>query len=126
MNQIGAQEMRKIGEKIKKEIPPVAKKNKQGIKIEIMKLIDKHFQWMKVGRLPNTNGLCAPLSEEEYNISFSLLRPTAQQARKQPNYCWWGRESFSEGQIIDSREYEKYNSFRQTIVLFICAMHGEI
>jgi hypothetical protein len=82
-----------------------------------MKLIDEHFRWMKDGKM-NYGGLCGELVRTKYQKSLYRFIPSIEELRQMGgDVLFWGNQS-GRAFIYDLR--------RQTIVLFICAMHGEI
>ena len=95
------------------------------------KLIDLHFEWMETGTMGkpyNAGGGLCYLIPVEYDHYFELLKPiTTELATLEENEStiFWAsglQESYS--------EYSKlaylYTPRRQSIVLLICAMYGEI
>lgn len=91
-----------------------------------MKLINLHKQWMETGKLP-MDGLCCSLPEkyEECLESFDRTDEDREEARKynlDPTFWASGLPRRS-----DYRELAyAYTPLRQTIVLLICAMEGEL
>lgn len=87
-----------------------------------MKLIDLHKEWIRTGKLSN-DGLCYCVPEE-YRELFELFTPTKQEliSHNAEGYwtAWWGKHK------KDGYSCRIYNSFRQTIVLLICAMNNEL
>lgn len=98
------------------------------------KLIDLHHEWIKTKRIPQ-NGLCISLETNSLNGHAALrytnslkklFKPTLQEQRKlikegySPFYWASGLREGSFGLNT------KYTELRQTIVLFICAIHEEL
>jgi hypothetical protein len=85
-----------------------------------MKLIDYHKRWVENGNL-SKSGLCASLPKK-YKKLFELFYPI-----KLSELCvkttYWAAPEIKFGE--SGRSYT-YTPTRQHIVLFICAMCGEI
>jgi hypothetical protein len=88
-----------------------------------MKLIELYKKWMKTGLLPHW-GLCKSLPYK-YKKLFELVSPTEEDKSRYNLLNYWGCdktiENVSETELTDS-----FTPLRQTIVLFICAMHDEL
>ncbi len=95
------------------------------------KLIDLHFEWMEtgtMGKLYNAGGGLCNFIPAEYIHLFDLFIPTQRELdvfEENDSPIFWAsglQESYS--------EYSKlaylYTPRRQSIVLLICAMYGEI
>lgn len=86
------------------------------------KLIDLHWEWMETGRIKERNnpdglgGICNAIPVDY----LRKLRDFSPPAHLYKTY--WGAENIRNKKM---KMYE-YTSLRQTIVLFICAMCGEI
>lgn len=85
-----------------------------------MKLIELHFEWKREGILPNCLGLCYSIPRGRYRQTLSRFVPLDLPGWEY-EYSYWARLSTDPDSI-----YESYNSLREIIVLFICAIHGEI
>lgn len=82
------------------------------------KLIDLHQEWMETGQL-NSSGLCYSLPKK-YQKTFEWFRPDDYKM-----FDCWAADDYNP----DDTEREDpftYGRIRQTIVLFICAIHNEI
>jgi hypothetical protein len=85
-----------------------------------MKLIDLHKEWMEAGMLPDA-GLCWSLPKK-YKSLFKLFYPLGY-SKNQIKNSFWACPEIKDG---GANRYSLYLSTRQTIVLLICAMEGEI
>ena len=87
-----------------------------------MKLIDFHKEWCEKGELNGESGLCGAIPIGYFKF-FRLIQPTDDELKEHINegynYLWWAEPQGDYGWGI-------YNSFRQTIVLLICAMNNEL
>ena len=96
------------------------------------KLIDLHFDIMKTELLPRLiDGLCSLLKNTKYKETLSLFHPTDDDFISIYKDCemlsYWGsglKESAERMGAGNGRTI--YTPRRQSIVLLICAMHGEI
>lgn len=91
------------------------------------KLIDLHFEWMGTGVLPHFNGLCDEFkfSAHNYSETFELFEPTIREENTDLYIgSYWASDEFIMGD--ENNRYSGYGKIRQSIVLLICAMHGEI
>lgn len=89
-----------------------------------MNLYEQYKQMMETGRMP-TPGLCEFLPKI-YSESLQLLRPQWEEIIRLERD---GQSGLFWASGIPNRDTETTYSFtplRQTIVLLICAMHGEI
>ena len=90
-----------------------------------MKLIDRHWEWMKAGELDDC-GLCAELFDTKYIKTLELFDPTEQEYEKlekdDESEIYWG----SGLKFHSITRHIEYTPRRQSIVLLICAMHNEI
>ena len=88
------------------------------------KLIDLHYKWKKQKLIPNL-GLCNSIPDK-YQETLDLFEPDVQEelALIKDEECptYWG----SGCKVHDPMRYHAYTLRRQYIVLFICAIHGEI
>ena len=95
------------------------------------KLIDLHWEWMMKKQIPD-GGLCVTLFSGEYYKTLKSFFPNTQELAELKDNgmaeVYWGSET--KDAKVGTEEYFKeryeYTTIRQTIVLFICAMHGEI
>lgn len=81
------------------------------------KLIDLYKEWMITGEMPHfPGGLChnVPL---KYMTEVNLFIP-----QKNEFDSYWGADT----KIKGINKYYGFGTLRQTIVLFICAMHNEL
>lgn len=94
------------------------------------KLIDLHFEWMETGVLHNKcGGLCSVLSNTEYRNTLALFKPTDSETSMMhgESAVFWGSGIyFGDEYTGDGNGNALYTPRRQSIVLLICAMHGEI
>lgn len=92
------------------------------------KLINNYKKWMETGEIPEW-GLCFSLKDTDYYQSLKLFKPTTEdfkELRKNKHTTsFWGSEM--EASIFNYWQiYYGFTPLRQTIVLFICAMHDEL
>ena len=81
-----------------------------------MKLIDCYKEWMETGELPEfPGGLCSN-APDRYLKMVDMFEPID---NNHPSY-------WADGRCTGQNKYYGFNPLRQTIVLFICAMKGEI
>lgn len=83
------------------------------------KLIHLHEEWKKTGTLPEC-GLCYSLPEK-YKKTFDWFVPT----HEYDQWFGWAADDYVYGNKR-SDDCNTYGNTRQMIVLFICAIHGEI
>ncbi len=97
------------------------------------KLIDLHFEWAKKKKIEKTkncytpyNGLCYSLNTRGYNDFLDLVTPSKKESDELygEGFCnaYWGAGLKREDENLMSA----YTPLRQTIVLLICAMAGEL
>lgn len=100
------------------------KQNKSFIKTLKMKkrLIDYHYEWMEKRRMHDC-GLCHSLPEK-YKKTFELFYPPELSDWGILVNCWAADIEYNRGN--DDKVSYGYGKTRQTIVLFICAMHNEL
>lgn len=88
------------------------------------KLIDLHYEWEKQKLIPSL-GLCCSLPGK-YQETLELFEPSTIELKSLSmdgeNIVFWG----SGLPRFDLRRGHAYTLRRQYIVLFICAIHGEI
>lgn len=96
-----------------------------------MKLINLHKKWMETGELPWgkdywwQGGLCSNIPQK-YRATFDMFIPNKSEEdllnKEKLGITFWasGLEENA------TNEATSYTPLRQTIVLLICAMHGEI
>lgn len=88
------------------------------------KLIDLHYKWEEAEGLPHT-GLCNALPKK-YRKTLQLFVPPLDEEEELLNddesTIFWGSGCHQE----DLKKMYTYTLRRQYIVLFICAIHGEI
>lgn len=94
--------------------------------MERKKLIELHDEWLKSKNLPSL-GLCNSVITGNGNqLLLNRFIPNDKEFTKlaTKGYCttYWG----SGLKLGDDRKYTRYTPLRQTIVLLICAMKGEI
>ena len=95
------------------------------------KLIDLHLEWMLKKQIPD-GGLCVTLFGGEYYETLKSFFPNTQELAELKyngmEEVYWGSET--KDAKVGTEEYFKaryeYTTIRQTIVIFICAIHGEI
>jgi hypothetical protein len=91
-----------------------------------MKLIDHYYEWMKTGLIKDLNksrgkgGLCNAIPRR-YMKSIELLEPDDNNWK-----LYWGSEEYRSGPTASLGVMYSFTPLRQNIVLFICAIHGEI
>lgn len=92
-----------------------------------MKLIDLHKKWMEAGRIPH-DGLCNCI-DSPYLRTLMLFHPNKKEFEDfgpDNSGMFWGcglDNDFACGVFI---RRNAYTPRRQSIVLLICAMHGEL
>lgn len=91
------------------------------------RLIDLHWEWMEKGTL-NKSGLCDELSNTKYEETLYIFEPSIIEERE---LLFEGEFNTFWGSGLDyDAEYNSshpiYTPRRQSIVLLICAIHGEI
>lgn len=92
-----------------------------------MKLIDLHKEWCEAGGLPG-DGLCNSVLKEDKDL-LRMFEPSDADVNELWNQgmtaVYWGY-----GAPIEYGDYRQrwraYTPLRQTIVLLICAMKGEL
>jgi hypothetical protein len=91
-----------------------------------MKLIDLYHEWMETGKIKEhpksmgAGGLCNAVPPK-YLKTLELLEPD------DDDYTtFWGNENYAYGADVASDIEYQFTPRRQTIVLLICAIHGEI
>lgn len=88
------------------------------------KLIDLYKEWVETGRIKDINdsmghgGLCNAVPET-YKSSLRLFVPD-----KITTY--WGSPTYESGCKLSRKHMYEFNSFRQFVVLFVCAIHNEL
>jgi hypothetical protein len=91
-----------------------------------MKLIDLYYQWMEKGRIPR-DGLCNSIPSK-YDLILDLFKPD--ELERLDMRLNGLSDAFWASGLSDRESYyllsTPFTPLRQTIVLFICAIHGEI
>lgn len=91
--------------------------------------------WSKSGRLPAKfgGGLCLNVPQDYFH-TISLFQPTIDEKwewlrDEGLSHIFWGNEKpYPKGEGIQEviKIRRRFNSFRKTVVLLICAMHNEL
>lgn len=91
------------------------------------KLIDLYYKWVEDGKLPNI-GLCDSIPKK-YLKKLKLFEPDELEKisiiKRGRDVYYWGFEYSPFKYSLDEMSFS-FTPLRQSIILPICAMHGEI
>lgn len=88
------------------------------------KLIDLYKEWMETGEINDRSdsmgcgGLCNAVPIQ-YKQSVKLFVPDDFKT-------YWGSPTYKFGGQVSNKHLYEFNSLRQFIVLFVCAIHNEL
>lgn len=90
-----------------------------------MKLIELHKKWMETGVLPS-HGLCNSLKAKYFRTLLDLFAPPIEANKDYVTFWAYPLTLSQEGSMSYMEMALPYTPTRQTIVLLICAIHGEL
>lgn len=88
-------------------------------------LLKKLSEWRQSGKLEKF-GLCPCLEYTKYSSTLSLFEPSSEEyeeLREKDMSTWWWASGLKQNNMHKVR---KFTEMRETIVLFILAIHGEL
>lgn len=88
------------------------------------KYLPLYEKWMETGRIPN-NGLCNSIGSRK----LSVFRPSRKYSEARGyfhDYWYWGYDGKANYNLRLDYKWHKFTPLRQTIVLLMAAMAGEL